>query len=278
MIAGMMLALAAATMQQQDFAWQGDLSAGQQVAVGNIVGDIRVEAANGRRAEVTATKRAGRRGDPRDVEIRAEETSSGVRICVRYPSDSWQRGEGWRCGDRQGGGNNRNEPNDTRVDFVVRLPAGVHLDATTISGNVEARNLTADATVKTISGFVRVDGFAGEELQARTVSGDVDLRNIRGRRVGAETVSGSVSYEGTLDRQGSYDFKTLSGRVEVLLPEGTGADLRASTFSGRIRLPEVALSNVNMRRNNRASARIGNGGASLWVESFSGDVEVRVGR
>lgn len=277
MIAGMMLALAAATMQQQDFAWQGDLSAGQQVAVGNIVGDIRIEPTSGRRAEVTATKRAGRRGDPRDVEIRAEETSSGVRVCVRYPSDSWQRGDGWRCGDRQGG-SNREYQNDTRVDFVIRLPQGVHLDATTISGNVEARNLSADAKVTTISGFVRVDGFAGEELQARTVSGDVGLRNIRGRRVGAETVSGSVSYEGTLDRQGNYDFKTLSGRVEVLLPEGTGAELRASTFSGRIRFPEVALSNVNMRRNNRASARIGNGGASLWVESFSGDVEVRVGR
>ncbi len=277
MIAGMMLALAAATMQQQDFAWQGDLRDGQQVQVGNIVGDIRVEAASGRRAEVTATKRAGRRGDPMDVEVRAEETAEGVRVCVRYPSDSWQRGDGWRCGDRQTG-SNRDNQNDTRVDFVIRLPRGVHLDATTVSGNVEARNITAEAKVTTVSGFVRVDGFTGEELQAKTVSGDVDLRNIRSRRVSGETVSGSVSYEGPLDRQGNYDFKTLSGRVEVSLPAGTGADLRASTFSGRIRFPEVSLSNVNMRRNNRASARLGTGGASLWVESFSGDVEVRVGR
>lgn len=277
MIAGVMLALAAATMQQQDFAWQGDLRDGQQVEVGNIVGDIRVEATSGRRAEVTATKRAGRRGDPRDVEVRAEESASGVRICVRYPSDSWQRGDGWRCGDRQTG-SNRGYQNDTRVDFVIRLPAGVRLDAKTVSGDVDARGVAADAEVTTVSGRVTVDGFTGEELQARTVSGDVDLRNIRSPRVSGETVSGSVSYEGPLDRQGNYDFKTLSGRVEVTLPAGTGADMRASTFSGRIRFPEGALSNVNMRRNNRASARLGDGGASLWVESFSGDVEVRVGR
>ncbi len=277
MVAAVMLALAAATMQQQDFAWQGDLRDGQQVQVGNIVGDIRVEATGGRRAEVTATKRAGRRGDPRDVEIRAEETSSGVRICVRYPSDSWQREAGWRCGDRQGG-IHREYQNDTRVDFVIRLPAGVLLDAKTISGDVNARGVAADAEVTTVSGRVTVDGFTGEELQARTVGGDVELRNIRGRTVQGETVSGNVSYDGPLDRQGSYEFKSLSGRVLVTLPEGSGAELRASTFSGRIRFPEVALSNVSMRRNNRASARVGNGGASLWVESFSGDVEVRVGR
>jgi hypothetical protein len=277
MIAGMMLALAAATMQQQDFAWRGDLRDGQQVQVGNIVGDIRVEATSGRRAEITAVKRAGRRGDPDDVEIRAEETSEGVRVCVRYPSDSWQRGDGWRCGDRQRG-SNREYQNDTRVDFVIRLPAGVLLDAKTISGDVDARGVAADAEVTTVSGRVTVDGFTGEELQARTVSGDVELRNIRGRTVHGETVSGNVSYDGPLERQGSYEFKSLSGRVLVTLPEGSGAELRASTFSGRIRFPEVPLSGVNMRRNNRATARIGDGGASLSMESFSGDVEVRVGR
>lgn len=277
MITGMMLALAAATMQQQDFAWQGELRAGQEVAVANIVGDIRIEAASGRRAEVTAVKRAGRRGDPDDVEIRAEETSQGVRVCVRYPSDRWQSGDGWRCGDRQGG-SNREYQNDTRVDFVIRLPAGVLLDAKTVSGDVNARGVTADAEVTTVSGRVTVDGFRGEQLEARTVSGDVELRNIRGQTVQGETVSGNVSYDGPVDRQGRYEFKSLSGRVLVLLPEGSGADLRASTFSGRIRLPEVPLSDVSMRRNSRATARIGDGGASLWLESFSGDVEVRVGR
>lgn len=278
MIVSMMLAVSAAVVQQ-DFSWQGELRAGQEVAVANIFGDIRIEAASGRRAEVTAVKRAGRRGDPDDVDVRAEETSNGVRVCVRYPNDRdpSPRDGGWRCGDRQEG-SNREHQNDTRVDFVIRLPAGVRLEARTIAGDVEARGLAADAEVTTVSGRVMVDGFAGDELQARTVSGDVELRNIRGRTVAGETVSGSVSYDGQVDRQGSYEFKSLSGRVLVTLPEGAGADLRASTFSGRIRFPDVPLSEVSMRRNSRASARIGDGGASLSLESFSGDVEVRVGR
>lgn len=278
MITTLVLAVSAVAMQP-DFSWQGNLRAGQRLAVSNIVGDIRVEPATGGRAEVTAVKRAGRRGDPEAVDIRAEETANGVRICVRYPSDRLPDPirTSWRCGDRQSG-SNRDHPNDTQVEFTVRLPAGVHLDAKTVSGDVNARELTAEAEVMTVSGRVLVDGFSGEELSAKTVSGDVELRNIRARQARGETVSGDVTYQGPLDRQGSYDFKTLSGRVLVTLPEGTGAELRASTFSGRIRFPETALSAVNIRRNNRASARIGDGGANLWVESFSGNVEIRYGR
>jgi hypothetical protein len=277
MLVTVMLAVSALAIQQ-DFSWQGELRAGQEVAVANIVGDIRIEATSGRRAEVTAVKRAGRHGNPDEVDVRAEETSNGVRICVRYPNDRdpSPRGGNWRCGDRQEG-SNREYRNDTRVDFVIRLPAGVLLDAKTISGDVNARGLAADAAVTTVSGRVTVDGFTGEELEARTVSGDVELRNIRGRTVQGETVSGNVSYDGPVDRQGSYEFKSLSGRVLVTLPEGSGAELRASTFSGRIRFPEVPLSEVSMRRNNRATARLGDGGARLWLESFSGDVEVRYG-
>lgn len=277
MLATLMLVAATAAPQQQDFSWQGNLDAGQTLEIGNIIGTIRVEPASGRRAEVTAVKVAGRRGDPRDVEVRAEEGSRGVQICVRYPTDRWEPGEPWRCGDSNRG-SNRHEPNDTRIDFTIRLPAGVHLDAATISGDVVARDLSAEASVTSISGDVRVTGFRGERIHAKTVSGDVELAEVSAPAVEAETVSGSVRYDGRLDNRGRYDFKSLSGNVVVTIPPGTGADLRASTFSGRIRFPEAAMSEVNIRRNNRASARLGEGGASLWVESFSGNVEIRYAR
>lgn len=272
----MMLAATMAAGQAQDFSWQGDLRAGQELKIGNLIGTVRIEPASGRRAEVTAVKRAGRRGDPRDVEIRAEESNDGVRICVRYPSDRGRR-EDWRCGDNQGG-NTRNDPNDTRVDFTVRLPAGVRIDATTISGDILARDLSADAALVTISGDVRLDRFRGERLHAKAISGQLELADVDARDTDAQTISGNITYEGPLRRQGNYEFKSLSGRVTVTIPEGTGAELRASTFSGRIHFPEAQLSEVNIRRNNRATARLGNGGASLSVESFSGSVEVRYKR
>lgn len=281
----MLLLLVTAVLPvQQEFSWRGDLRAGQVLAVENIVGNVRVEAASGRRAEVVATKRAGRRGNPDEVEVTAHESSDGVRFCVRYPGMRGaepRQGVGaeegcwsWR-GNR--GRDANHDRNDTEVEFVVRLPAGVRLVARTVAGSVAARGMTADAEVTSVSGDVRVDEFGGEELEAKTVSGSIDLIGVRAARVGAETVSGDVTYDGGVTRDGSYEFKTLSGTVLVTLPSGAGADVRASTFSGRVRLPDGTASESTNRRRSRVTGRIGSGGATLWVESFSGNVDVRVG-
>ncbi len=280
---GLMMALLVALPQSQDFSWTGALRAGQVLAVSNINGDVRVEPATGTRAEVVGVKRAGRYGDPEDVEITARETSRGVVICVRYPGpgssrdrerdeDGCDHGGGWN--DDRG----RRNRNDTEVTFTVRLPAGVRVEARTVSGDVTARELRGDAEVTSVSGNVEVAGFRGERLEATTVSGDVDLTGVEARQVEAETVSGNVTFGGRLDRQGSYDLTTLSGTVLVTLPEGAGADFRASTFSGTIRMPAGTVTEGSTRRRSRSSGRIGGGGATLTLESFSGDVEVRVGR
>jgi len=270
---------------QQDFTWRGDLRAGQVLAVENIVGNVRVEPGTGRRAEVVAIKRAGRRGDPGDVEVTAHESGDGVRFCVWYPGmrnaeprDRAGARDGCWSWRGRGGRDSNHERNDTEVEFVVRLPAGVRLVAGTVSGSVDARGVSAQAEVTSVSGDVRVDGFSGEELEAKTVSGHIDLTGVRAERVGAETVSGNVTYDGGIVRDGNYEFKTLSGRVLVTLPAGAGAEVRASTFSGRVRLPEGATAETTNRRRNRVTGRIGAGGATLWVESFSGNVDVRVGR
>lgn len=274
----LLLALTAVAPQAQDFSWSGELRNDQRVSLQNIVGEVRVERASGRRVEVVASKRSGRYGDPRDVVITARESARGVQICVRYPGMRERQDQGDRDGCRtesEGRDGNRNR-NDTEVNFVVRLPAGVMIDAATISGNVVAADLSGDATVTSVSGDVMVTGFTGNQLEATTVSGDVALRGIRGRRIEAETVSGNVEFEGALDRSGRYDFTTLSGRVLVDLPAGSGAEIEASTFSGRLRMPEGMAAESNRRRN-RTSGRLGTGGASLNLESFSGSVEVRVG-
>lgn len=277
----LLAALTVVAPQAQDFRWTGQLAAGQRVTVQNIIGDVSVEPAAGRQVEVTATRRAGRYGNPEDVEITAEELSTGVRICVRYPGwrDSRSDDDDDRDGCRGGNnGNDRRNRNDTEITFVVRLPAGVRVEAATVAGNVDARQIGADAELTSVSGNVELDGFSGAELHATTVSGDVTLRNVRGRRVEAETVSGNVEFDGVLARDGRYDLTTLSGSVMVDLPAGAGAEVRASTFSGRIRMPEGMASEASNRRRTRASGRIGDGGASLNLESFSGNVDVRVGR
>jgi hypothetical protein len=268
-------------VQTPDFSWSGAVAAGKEVRVKNIVGDVRIEAARGSTVEITAIKRAGREGDPDEVEIRRIETERGVEVCVVYPSmgdrddDCEWRGRQGREGRR---GRRWHEENDTKVHFTVRLPAGVNLNAGTVSGNVDATGLRSNVEVSTVSGNVLVRDMEGKVLEARSVSGDVELTDVRADEVGAETVSGDVDFVGEIRRGGDYDFQTLSGDVVLRVPAGVSAEVTASTFSGSFETSFPLSSKVEREskwaRRQRISGTIGNGGATIRLQSFSGDVEL----
>jgi Toastrack DUF4097 len=297
--------------QSRDFSFRRELSSGAHFALRNIIGDVRIEPASGRTLEVTAVKRAGRHGDPDDVEIRAVEMGDGVAICVYYPNSGYRsdhdrddgdrarddRDDDDRAGDarnddrssrrstrsrrsdpcrREGnwGGNNRN---DTEVSFTVRLPAGLDVDVRTVSGDVTGRGLRGRLDLGTVSGDLRLTDVQGASLDASSVSGDVELIDVDARDVGAETVSGNVTYTGRIQREGSYDFKTLSGDVELTLPEQPNARLRGSTFSGRL-VSDLPTSRDGRRHRSRFEASWGDGSATIDVESFSGDVRIQTQR
>jgi hypothetical protein len=272
--------LVLATLAQgPDFSWSGTVARGKEVRVRNVTGDVTVEPARGGGVEVTAVKRAGRRGRVEDVTVRRVETARGVEFCVVYPTAQFEEGT---CEWRRERGHDRRpeERNDTRVDFTVRLPAGVEVNAGTVSGDVLASGLRADAELASVSGSVEARDVVAAKLDAKTVSGSVRLADIQADEVGAETVSGDVTFSGPLRARGSYDFQTLSGDVEVRIPRGTGAGVEATTFSGRFEsaFPLTSESSTRQRRwaqRLRVRGTIGGGGASLWLQSFSGDVEIR---
>jgi len=286
--------LAAPLSAQSDFSYSKNLAAKAELAVRNIIGDIRIERASGRTLEVTARKTEGRHGDPDDVEIEARELDGGgVAICVYYPSngrwndrdrDEDDRDQGDRVREgrhrrdvcRRDGGWNNNIRNDTRVDLTLRIPADLVVDIKTVSGDVRGGGLSGELDLASVSGDVVLDGLEASKLRAHTVSGDVELSGVRAADVEAETVSGDVTYAGTIESRGDYFFKTLSGDVELSLPKEPDARLDGSTFSGRLISDLPTERNGRRRfRNNRFSATWGEGSANIEVESFSGTVRIR---
>jgi hypothetical protein len=294
-----------ATVRAQDFEFRRELAAGSRFVLRNIIGDVRIEGTSGRTVEVSASKKEGRYGDPEDVEIRTFDLDGGVAICVFYPgqysrnsrnrdrddrddrADRDDRDDGnvrnrrVRSGrrddpcSREGNWSNNNR-NDTSVDFVVRLPAGLDVDAKTVSGDLIGQGLRGRLDLGTVSGNLQLTDAEGEVLEASSVSGDVELDRITAREVGAETVSGDVTFVGPIDPKGSYDFKTLSGDVIVTLPREPDAQVSAVTFSGRL-VSDFPVQMDGRRRRNRFSATWGSGSAQLDLESFSGDVRIRSG-
>jgi DUF4097 and DUF4098 domain-containing protein YvlB len=246
------LAIAAALQgatQGQDFRWSGRLADGQTIEILGVNGEIRADAASGSTAEVTATKSG--RGDPERVQIKVEESSSGVTICAIYPNQ-----EGTSCHSRETRKNRRNNDNNNNVevDFVVRVPAGVRFVGRTVNGSVEATGLTADANVSTVNGDASVStrGWA----EATTVNGDVDA-----------TV-------GRADWSGSAEFQTVNGTVTVTLPGSVNAEVQARTVNGDIEtdFPLTVTGRFGPRRLN---GTIGSGGRTLSLETVNGQIRIR---
>lgn len=238
------LALAAPALAE-DFAWRGRLSAGQTLEVRGINGGITADASSGD-AEVTAVKKA-RHSDPASVEIRTIEHAGGVTICAVYPT----RGGG-RANDCESGGNVRN--NDVQVEFTVKVPAGVKLNARTVNGGVRIGDVESDVDASSVNGSINV---ASTGL------------------VKAETVNGSIEASmGRADWTGKLDFETVNGSITLDLPADLSADVDAETVNGRIDVDFPLSGNVHKTKR-ELRGTIGGGGRSLELETVNGSISLR---
>ena len=252
-IAGVLALLAAPAAGAQDFQWKGRIASGKWLEVKGVNGDVRAMAATGAEAEVTAAKR-GRRSDPESVEIKVLEHADGITICAVYPTPARARrenscapGEHW---------NSSTDNNDVKVDFTVRVPAGVKFRGETVNGEMEAMGLRADAAVSTVNGSVRVEttGFA----EARTVNGSINATM------------------GRADWANQADFRTVNGGITLTFPSGLNAELRAETVNGDIESdwPVTVTGRFGPRR---VTGTIGSGGRTLHLATVNGSIRLRKG-
>jgi DUF4097 and DUF4098 domain-containing protein YvlB len=112
------------------------------------------------------------------------------------------------------------------------------------------------------------------------VSGDVGLDAVTSKSVHAETTNGDISFAGSIDPQGRYEFTTHSGDMDLAIPRDASAQVGVSTWNGTIDsdFPITLQPGVNRAAagmTKHYSFAIGAGSAHITAESFSGDITIR---
>ncbi len=256
MIAGAVLVLSTITagaQETKEWKWSGQLGSGRTVYLHNVNGEVRFEQGPGTTVAVRAEKR-WRRGTPEEVRIEARQSGDGngdIVICALRGARATCDERGYHGNNSRRGWNNRD---DVSVFFVVTIPAGAKVDASTVNG-----------------GLI-IDGTTGD-IKATTVNGRVDARSLGGG-VAATTVNGSITVRTSAGTVEGLDYKTVNGSITLELPANTDATLDLSTVNGRIStdFPITLDGAINPRR---VHAKIGAGGPTIRASTVNGSIRLR---
>lgn len=169
-------------------------------------------------------------------------------------------------------------PADCRVE-AKGVSSSVEIDgvqapavAETVSGAVAVRNIDADCTATTVSGRIDGTNLVGQ-LTVRTTSGRATVDNSRLSGCTLNSVSGSLSLETPLSPNGYYYARTVSGDLRLRVPGSANATIQLKSVSGTARVTGLSTQTVKSGTRNW-QGRIGNGGATIEMNTVSGNLSV----
>jgi DUF4097 and DUF4098 domain-containing protein YvlB len=232
----------------------GELGDGSELAFEASGGDVRIE------VEVENGGRWGRGPEPTDLVLRVPRKASlvvtGVSADVRVVD------AGGRLLEAES------------VSGDVEATGDVErLEISSVSGDVEFRGSSPRTVAESVSGDVSLEGVGGE-LEVSLVSGDLELTAGTLELGRFEAVSGTLDLELAVASGGRITVETMSGDVNLRLPAGQQGVFQAQTFSGDIRSEFGSPQRSQSGSGTRLEHEAGENGASIRLETFSGDVRL----
>jgi len=257
-----------------------------QLTVINVAGEIEITAWDEAEVHVTGSLGEGAEleisesGRGLRVEVKTEERSgwgwggTGVtELRVRAPAGASLSASGVSADVRIDGSRGETVFAETvSGDVDVRADCQ-RLELTSVSGDIDFAGTAARTSAEAVSGDVTLAGLE-DDLEVSLVSGDLELDAGTLRRGRFESVSGTLDLRLAVADDGRVTVESMSGDVRLAVPADQSGEFSAQSFSGDIRSdfgeatrpdrgPGVSLDHV-----------AGPGGASVQIESFSGDIQI----
>jgi DUF4097 and DUF4098 domain-containing protein YvlB len=163
---------------------------------------------------------------------------------------------------------------DVTSGSVTIKKAAKGVDCDIISGRLELQDIRGDAYLKTVSGKIKVERIKGS-IEAETTSGGIEMRKVTGAKtIKGKVLSGSIVYDGDIDPNGRYTLHTHSGSIRMFISSGSGFELEAKTFSGRIDSDfDITISGKLSKK--AIKGVVNKGGAYMKLSTFSGSIYLR---
>jgi putative adhesin len=224
--------------------YRGRLAPKHGLWIRNTRGSVLVEGGKGDSVQISAVK-TYRSSDTGSVRVVAVPSDAGLTVCAVWAGSSGD------CTADRSSRTGRMGGSDVAVDFKVRLPRGVRLDAKTVIGDIHVAGATAP-------------------LDIRTVSGDIDVETAQGP-VNIASVNGDVhaSIRGFADT-GGVSITTVNGSVTSELPPALDADLDVHTIHGSIYTDyPVTVSGHSVK------GTLGRGGRAIHVTAVNGSIQLK---
>lgn len=282
---GLLLMAPIAVAAAEDIDSMHEMPADGLVQVENMAGSIEFTAWD--RNEVHLT---GRVADGVE-EVEIEATSNGLRIEVRNKRN--QRNIKSTRLELKVPVSASIEAEGVSADIVVDGSRGESLLISTVSGDVEVKAESSRVELASVSGDVEFEGSANR-MNAESVSGDITLIGVK-KEVEASTVSGDVTLEGgEIDKgrfetvsgelnlvlelldSGRLDCDAMSGDISLMLPSSQAAAFSAQSYSGNINTEfGDPMHSSRSSSGSTLKAQVGDNGARIRLETFSGDISIR---
>ncbi|MBW3665999.1 MAG: DUF4097 domain-containing protein [Actinobacteria bacterium] len=212
--------------------------------------------------------------ETKDPDFIVEQRGNLVFVSSDRNSGWLSRGSAFVTVRMPSGGEARVSTASARIDCEPHMG---RIEVKTASGDVEVESAEI-VTIKTASGDVGL-GDATKAVRVATASGDIFVRGGSEGSLGCNTASGEVHIErcsGALDVNtvsgnvyvrrftGSQaNFKSMSGSIDLGIPEGTRIDLDASILSGKLRTPPTKQPSVPVERHMTVKAKLVSGDLAI---------------
>jgi len=161
---------------------------------------------------------------------------------------------------------------DVVLDVYIPQDYTGNINIDAVSADVDISNLDINNfQCKTVSGDLKIKSLGSDNLTLKTTSGEVNIMDFTGN-LEADSVSGDINVRYRIF-DNNIDVKTISGKVEIDLPQNAEFYLKTNTVSGEV-VAKFPITIISFNKMNQLEGTVGTGDNSIIIDTVSGDIHI----